>query len=133
MKEKYMSFGEFIKKKRNERELTQEQVGDHLNMTRGHISAIEGQRKAPFDEKDLKLFAEFLNLTEKETALMYDLASKYKGHVPHDVRGILLHEEVGELALTALRLSKECSEPEADWKRLIRELEKNKAKNTNFI
>jgi len=51
--------------------------------------------------------------------------------VPYDIAEIFMHKEVGELARTALRLSKECNEPEAKWKQLIRELEATKTQNSD--
>jgi len=123
MEYKYMDFGEYIKTLRKSRGLTGQQVADYLDVVKSYISAIENKIKAPFDEEKMILFAESLNLTEEETALLYDLASKYNGNVPHDIRGIFMHEPVGELARTALRLSKSSQKTEAKWKRLIRELQ----------
>ena len=129
MKEEYMQFGEYIKTKRKKRELTVTQVSEHLGMSRSYYSEIENKIKPPFDEEKMELFAEFLDLSERETALLYDLASKYKGTVPSDIKDIFIHEEVGELARYALRLSKWSDKPEAKWKQLIRELEAEKRAN----
>jgi transcriptional regulator with XRE-family HTH domain len=122
LNEKYLHFGEYIKKKRKERELTIVEVSDYIGMAKSQYSDIENQRRPPFDGEKMELFAEFLNLSEEETALLFDIASNENRYVPYDLQEIFMYKEVGELARTALRISKECSEPEAEWKRLIREL-----------
>jgi transcriptional regulator with XRE-family HTH domain len=127
MEERYMQFGEYIKHKRKSKGLTLTEVAEHIGMLKSQFSDIENKRKAPFGEEKLKLFAEFIGLSEEETALLYDLAGQYKREVPHDIAGIFMHEEVGQYARTALRLSKECNVPEAEWKQLIRALEAKKA------
>lgn len=131
MKERYIYFGDYIKGKRKNhpKQFTITQVAEYLGVSRAFYCDVENKRRAPFDGKRMELLAEFLELSEEETDMLYDLASHYKGNLPYDIEETLLNEEVGELARVALRLSKGCDEPEAEWKRLIRELEANKAKN----
>ena len=128
MKEQNMHFGEYIKMKRRKdpRELTITHVAEYIGVSRGYLCDVENLRKAPFDGEKMELLAKCLNLTEEETALMYDLASRYNRNVPHDLMDTFLHEEVGELARVAMRLSKGVDKPEAQWKQLIRELEAQK-------
>ncbi|MDR1703670.1 MAG: hypothetical protein LBS19_03155, partial [Clostridiales bacterium] len=90
---------------------------------------VENGRRGPFVGEKLELLAELLELSEEDTAKMYDLAGQFKGNLPYDIQNTLLHDQVGELALTALRLSKSIDQPEAKWKQLIRELEESKAKS----
>ena len=127
MDEKSLTFGKYIKRLRNERELTVQQVADYLDMSKGNIGDIERNSRAPFKDEKIELFIKFLNLNSKETEKLYDLAGKYNSNVSLDIRNIFINEEVGELARTALRLSKELDKPEAKWKWLIRELEAEKA------
>jgi transcriptional regulator with XRE-family HTH domain len=131
VKERAIYFGDYIKDKRKKhpREFTITQVAEHLGVSRAFYCDVENKRRAPFDGRKMEMLAEFLDLSAEETAMMYDLASHYKGNLPYDIEATLLNEEVGELAQTALRLSKGCDEPEAQWKQLIRELEANKAKS----
>jgi transcriptional regulator with XRE-family HTH domain len=128
MKERAIYFGDYIKNKRKDHpnEFTITQVATHLGLSRAFYCDVENKRRAPFDGKRLELLALFLGFSEEETSMMYDLASHYKGNLPYDIEDTLLNQEVGELAQTALRLSKGCSDPEAEWKRLIRELEAKK-------
>lgn len=129
MRERAKHFGDYIKEKRRNHpeEFTITQVAEHLNVSRTFYCDVENRRRGPFDGKRLEMLAAFLDLSEEDTAMMYDLASDYKGVLPYDVQDTLLNGEVGELALTALRLSKGTHEKEAPWKQLIRELEANKA------
>jgi len=129
MKEKYMQFGEYIKQKRKSKEYTITQVAEHIGVSRAFLCDVENKRRAPLDGEKMELFAKYLSLSEEETALLFDLASQYNRNVPYDIADIFIHEEVGELARIALRLSKECTEPEAKWKQLIRELEKTKGES----
>ena len=131
VKERAIYFGDYVKslRKKHPQEFTITQVAEHLGVSRAFYCDVENKRRAPFDGKKMEMLAEFLDLTEEETATLYDLASHYKGNLPYDIQDTLLNGTVGELAQTALRLSKGCAEPEASWKQLIRELEAKKAKN----
>ena len=127
MDERLMYFGDYIKLKRKNKEFTLTETAMHLGIQKSHYSEIENKRRAPFDGEKMELFAEYLNLSDDETAILFDLASKYNREVPYDIADIFMHGEVGEHARTALRLSKDCNIPEAEWKQLIRALEANKA------
>jgi transcriptional regulator with XRE-family HTH domain len=133
MDEKEMTFGEYIKHKRKSRELTISEVADYIGATRSFLCDVENGRRTPLKNEKMELFARFLHLSEEETALLFDLASKNNRLVPYDIMDTFLSGQVGELARTALRLSKECNEPEAEWKQLIRQLEDKKAENVRKI
>jgi len=120
-----MYFGEYIRKKRldDPRELTMKDVADHLGISISYMAAVENRRKAPFDGDRLESLAEFLKLSEDETALMFDLAGKENREVPYDLQDTFMYDEVGELARYALRQSKAGVIKEADWKAFIRQAE----------
>ena len=128
MHEKRMRFGDFIKKKRmnDPRELTLSDVAKELGISVSFLSDIENRRRRPFDPEKLEIFAGFLNLTEEETARMYDLASYENGEVPYDIEDTFMYEEVGSMARFALRQTKAGNATEEDWKRFIREIEANR-------
>ena len=131
MDEKSMTFGKYIKALRKERKLTMQQVADYLKISsKGNISDIECDSRPPFKDDKMKLFIEFLKLNDEETAMLYELAGKYKGKVSYDIRGIYTDGEVGKLASVARRISKEVSEPMPNWKEdiLRREAEKERDK-----
>ena len=128
MKEKHMRFGDFIRKKRlaDPRELTMQDVADHLGFTIQYISAVENRYKRPFDGEKLEMLAEFLNLSEEDSATMFDLASRENRDVPHDIEDTLMYEDVGDLIRYAARQSKAGFIKEEDWKTFIRQMEEKK-------
>ena len=130
MQEKNMYFGEYIRKKRldDPRELTMQEVADHLGISLSYMSAIENRRKPPFDGDKLESLATFLELSAEETALMFDLAGKETREVPYDIQDTFMYDEVGELARYALRQSQAGHIKEADWKAFIRQAEEKKRK-----
>lgn len=129
MKEKHMRFGDFIRKKRlaDPRELTMQNVANHLDISLSYMSAIENRNKKPFDGDKLEALAEYLNLSEDETALMFDLASRENHEVPYDIEDTLMYEDVGDLIRYATRQSKAGFIREEDWKTFIRQMEEKKS------
>jgi len=130
MKEENMYFGEYIRKKRlaDHRELTMQDVADHLGISLSYMSAIENRRKPPFDGDKLESLAKFLNLSEEETARMFDLAGRENRAVPYDIQDTFMYDKVGDLARYALRQSKAGFIKEDDWKSFIRQMETKKKK-----
>lgn len=128
MKEKHMRFGDFIRKKRlaDPRELTMQDVADHLGYTIQYISAVENRYKRPFVGEKLGMLAEFLKLSEEDTATMFDLASRETRDVPYDIEDTLMYEDVGDLIRYATRQSKAGFIKEEDWKTFIRQMEEKK-------
>jgi transcriptional regulator with XRE-family HTH domain len=133
MREKYMPFGDFIRKKRLDHpsELQAIDVAECLGISISYMSQVENRRKKPFEKKILVKLAECLDLSEEDTALMYDLASRDNGEVPHDISDTFMYEEIGDLARYALRQSKAGYIEEEDWKDLIRKGEIKKAQRQN--
>jgi transcriptional regulator with XRE-family HTH domain len=128
MKDKHLRFGDFIRKKRlaDPRELTMQNVADHLDISLSYMSAVENRHKRPFDGEKLEQLAGFLKLTEDETALMFDLASRENREVPYDIEETLMYEDVGDLIRYATRQSKAGLIKEEDWKTFIRQMETKK-------
>ncbi|MCR4443232.1 MAG: helix-turn-helix transcriptional regulator [Peptococcaceae bacterium] len=121
MKEQYMRFGDFIKKKRlsDPRELTLKDMSERLGMSIGMLSDIENNRKKPFDSDKIEKFAEILGLSEEEKAKMYDLAARERNQIPADLEDIMLYDNIGEMARFALRQSNAGVVTEEDWKKFI--------------
>ena len=130
MKEKNMTFGQFIKSKRTRdpRELTLKDISEKLGISLSMLSDIEQGRRKPFDSDKIELFSDFLDLSSEDKALMYDLAARAKNEVPSDIDDTFMHTEIGSMARFALRLSNEGVASEEDWKTFIRQLEKKRGK-----
>ena len=126
--EKYMRFGEYIRKKRlnDPREITQSDMSKQLGISLTYLSDIELGRKKPFDTEAIEKFCAYLNLSEDEKAHIFDLAAKEKKSVPADIEDVFMHEEIGTMARFALRQSNAGNATEEDWKKFIREIEEKK-------
>ena len=133
MRERYMRFGDFIKKKRlaDPRELTLSDMSKQLGISLSFLSDIENRRRKPFDADKMVIFADFLNLSEEDRALLYDLASRDNGAVPQDIEDLLMYEDIGDMARFALRQTQAGNATEEDWKQLIRKIEENRRTREN--
>ncbi len=121
MKDHYIRFGEFIKKKRLEdpRELTMQDIATHLGVSLNYISEVEKSRRPPLIPRKLESLAEFLKLSDEDKARMYDLAGRESQGLPHDIKDTFLYEPAGEFARVALRRSQAGFITEEDWKKFI--------------
>jgi transcriptional regulator with XRE-family HTH domain len=130
VKEKYIRFGDFIKRKRQEHpdELTLKEVSKMLGISLSFLSDVENNRRKPFDKEKIELFVEKLGLTVDEKALMYDLAARDRGEVPSDIEDIMMYGEIGDMARLALRQSNAGKISEDDWKQFIRDMERKNKK-----
>lgn len=130
VREKYIRFGDFIKKKRQEHpdELTLKEVSKMLGISLSFLSDVENNRRKPFDKDKMELFAELFDLDDEEKAMMYDLAARDRGEVPLDIEDIMMYGEIGDMARLALRQSNAGKISEDDWKQFIRDMEKKNNK-----
>ena len=128
MHEKYMRFGQYIRKKRldDPREITQRDMSKELGISLAYLCDIELSKKKPFDSDVIEKFCTFLDLTNAEKAHLFDLAAKEKSIVPSDIEDVFMYEEIGNMARFALRESNAGNVTEEDWKRFIREIEAKK-------
>jgi len=126
VQEKYMRFGDFIRKKRLEHadELTLKEVSGMLGISLSFLSDVENNRRKPFDREKIELFAGKLGLSPEDKAAMFDLAARDRREVPSDIEDIMMYGEIGEMARLALRKSNAGEISEEDWKQFIRRMEK---------
>jgi len=128
MKDENMRFGAYIKSKRlkDERELTLKDMSKVLGLSLSLLSDIEQGRRKPFGSDKIEKFCEYLQLSDADKALMYDLAARETGDIPSDLDDIMMHSEVGNMARMALRMTNAGVADEEDWKQFIREIEKKR-------
>lgn len=121
MQEKNMRYGQFLKAKRlaDSRGLTLKDVGEELGVSVSNVSDIEQGRRKPYDEEKTQKIIKFLNLSEDDIALMYDLAARENDRIPRDLDDIMMYSEAGEMARYALRMTKKGVIGEEDWRRFI--------------
>jgi len=113
-------FGEFIKNKRNEKEITLRDMAKRLDIAPSYLSDIEkGRRYAPDKEKLVEI-ASILNLNTEEKNYMFDLAGKTKESIAPDLPEIIMEHEK---ASVLLRKAKEKNLTEKSWDKLIKIIE----------
>ena len=119
----YKNFGDFLYQKRIENKITMRQMADELGVSPVFISDIEKDRRKPFDVNRLKQLVSFLNLTDEERDLMYDLAGKKRNEVAPD-----LHDYITEndYVSAALRTCRDLEVGEEEWARMVEELKQRK-------
>ena len=126
MKDEFMRFGDYIKKKRlnDPRELTLKDLSERLGISLSFLCDIENNRRKAFDTDKIEIFAAELKLTEEEKAYLYDLAGRDRKEIPSDLEDIMMYGEIGQMARLALRKSNAGLADKEDWKRFIQELER---------
>lgn len=119
----YKNFGDFLYQKRIENKITMRQMADELGVSPVFISDIEKDRRNPFDVNRLRQLVPFLNLTDEERDLMYDLAGKKRNEVAPD-----LHDYITEndYVSAALRTCRDLEVGEEEWARMVEELKQRK-------
>ncbi|SKA84351.1 Helix-turn-helix [Caloramator quimbayensis] len=115
------SFGEFIAKKREEKEITLREMAKKLDITPPYLSDIEKDRRNPPEKSKLDLIAQILNLSEDEKRYMYDLAGKKRNEVSPDLPDYIMERDYVRMAL---RKAMDVNAGEKEWLKFVEELEK---------
>lgn len=114
-----MTFGEYVKLKRQKAGITLRAFAEKLNIAPSYASDIEkGKRNAPSQEI-LNSISAVLNLDEEERNILFDLAAGSKNEIAQD-----LSSYVGEFKniRVALRKAKEMNLGDEEWLRIIDEM-----------
>ncbi len=117
-----MRYGQFLRSKRiaDRRELTLKDIAEELGVSVSFVSDVEQGRRKPYDEEKTQKLIAFLDLTEEDVALMYDLAARENSRIPRDLEDTMMYSEAGEMARYALRMTKKGVVNDDDWKDFIR-------------
>lgn len=109
-----MTFGEFIKAKREENMLSQRSFASLLGISPVYASYIESGKRQPPKHDLLVKIAEVLHLDKKDTDMLLFLAvqQKYPQGNLDDILGYLYSNDY---AKNALRIAKECQIADDDW------------------
>ena len=131
MREKNMRYGQFLRSKRiaDSRELTLKDVAEELGVSVSFVSDVEQGRRKPYDEEKTEKLVEFLQFTEEDIAMMYDLAARENSRIPRDLDDIMMYSEAGEMARFALRMTKKGIVNEDDWRQFIHYIKSKEAKD----
>jgi len=71
-----ITFGEFLQRKREEKEITLRRMAEKLSFSAPFLSDVEKGRRNPPDLAKLEQIAEILNLSDEDKVTMFDLAGK---------------------------------------------------------
>lgn len=117
------SFGEFIAKKREEKEITLREMARRLDITPPYLSDIEKDRRNPPDKAKLDEIADILGFSDEDRKVMYDLAGKKRNTVSPDLPDYIMERDY---VRAALRKAMDVKAGEAEWLKFVEELEKRK-------
>ena len=123
MNTQYQNFGEFLQKKREERQITLRGMAEKLKMSAPYLSDIEKGRRNPPEMDKLQLIAQILGLTEEENAIMLDLAGKMRNTVAPDLPEYIMERDY---VSAALRTARDLDASDADWLKFVEELKNRK-------
>lgn len=123
-------FGNFISKKRKEKEISLRTMAKDLNISVSYLSDLEqGNKLPPNSTKDnykdlMMLIMDYLELNDEEKnncQLFADNDLVKKGYVSNDITNYMGQTP---LANVALRKAKDLNYSDEDWKKIIEKIEK---------
>lgn len=122
-------FGEFVKAKRLEREISLRKLAEELEIVPAYMSDIEKGRRYPPDKEKIYKIAEVLHLDKEETDTLFGLAAYSRANgVSPDLSDYVMG--VDNLR-TALRKARDIKAGEEDWQRIIDMLESGNGNGGN--
>ena len=119
----YANFGEFIKTKREEKQITLRKMAELLKCSTPFLSDVEKDRRNPFDMDKLELLGQILELDSDDYALMLDLAGKKRNSVAPDLPEYIMQRDY---VSAALRTARDLDAGEQEWLRFVEDLKKRK-------
>jgi transcriptional regulator with XRE-family HTH domain len=123
MKKDSMSFGEYLKRKREEKQISLRELARRLDLSAPYLSDVENNRRGPLTEERLTTLVRELHLTEEEETEMYDIIGQQRGLLPPDLNPYVSDRPYVN---AALRTAKNLEADEEDWQMFIDELIKRK-------
>jgi len=121
-----MTFGDFIKEKRQLKDLNLRKLADIVDIAPAYLSDIEkGKRNSPSEDK-MDAIAKALELSAEEIIIMHDLAAADRGNVvaPDITEYVMKNDQVR----VALRKAKDLKLGDKEWMKIIEAMENGEAK-----
>ena len=114
-----MTFGEFIKEKRQEKGITLRAFADMIDIAPAYMSDIEkAKRNAPTQEI-LDKMVSVLGLSQEEANELYDLAASSKDAIAQDLKEYVCDNQNVRVAL---RKAKDLNLGDDEWIKIIEEM-----------
>ena len=123
MKQTTLTFGEYLKHKRDEKQISLREVARGLGVSAPFLSDVENNRRAPLTEERLADLGNVLNLNEQEKAEMYDIVGRQRGLLAPDLNPYVTDRPYVN---AALRTARNLEANEEDWQRFVADLVKRK-------
>ena len=118
-----LTFGEFLQRKREEKQITLRKMAEMLHVSAPYLSDIEKGRRNPPEMEKLEQISQILLLTDEEKSAMLDLAGKMRNSVAPDLPEYIIGRDY---VSAALRTARDLDAGEAEWMRFVDELKKRK-------
>lgn len=114
-----MTFGEFLREKRKERNFSLNLLASLIGKSKSYISQLEnGVRPAP-KRSTLEAISKALVLNDSENKILFDLADQSRKTISDELSDYInTHKEVKE----ALQVSKNQDVPDEDWQNFLKQL-----------
>ncbi|MGN0612803.1 MAG: helix-turn-helix domain-containing protein [Porcipelethomonas sp.] len=126
-----MTFGEFLKQKRLEKEITLRGFAKLIDISPVYLCDLEKGRKAAPSMEVMQRMVRQLALDKEEIERFYDLAAleqTAKNPVPKDLNEFLKDNRV---IVSALRTAKDLDATDEEWQEFIEKLKKSREENKN--
>lgn len=122
-------FSEYLREKRMEKNITLRKMAKDLGISVSYLSDIEsGHKMAPNSKEDkyknliedITVYLELNNSDKEKLVMLADRDLVEHGHISNDITSYM---GVTPLASVALRKAKETNLTDADWERIIRNMD----------
>ena len=119
----YQNFGDFLQKKRTEKEITLRKMAEMIGITAPYLTDIEKDRRNPPEMEKLETIARILNLSDEDKAIMFDLAGKKRNSVAPDLPEYIMERDY---VSAELRTARDLDASEQEWLNFVEDLKKRK-------
>ena len=119
-------FGEFVSARRIEKEIGLREMAEILDISPSYFNDIEKGRRNPPNLSKIKEISQILQLSERETDDLIEIASETRGEIPMDLTDYIKDNDIVKIALRKARKAKERGEEklvEKAWRDFIKMIE----------
>lgn len=122
-----ITFGEFIKGKRQNKGISLRRFAEQLNISPVYLCNMEKDRNPAPKDDVLSRMAQMLVLNDEDTRLLYDLVAKSKSNptVSKDLPEYIMDRDIVRVAL---RTAKDVDATDEEWQAFILMLEARRRK-----
>lgn len=123
MNAQYKNFGDFLQKKREEKQITLRKMAEMLGISAPFLSDIEKDHRNPPEMAKLEAISRILALSDEDKSLMLNLAGEARNSVAPDLPGYIMGRDY---VAAALRTARDLDAGEAEWMEFVEELKRRK-------